>query len=934
MSELTAPPTSVTSHLVPPRASYALVPAAYLLQMLAILGGAVVAAMTAYSPTTFFDFDNLLRLEGSGWWWMLILGLLPVGLFLVLQWTSQYIGRQHWPVVWRGGAMLAAALVTFGVGAIWSAAAPLNLAVVVGFGLLVVALFDFLTDRFAPGFGWTLLALVLLSGLIAYLMYDMSQTRDERLRADYAHILATERDTATAEVAVVRLQNQIQRDPRLATLLQPWPFKPSADTIRNHLNRVVYKENYLFQHYRLQVYAFDRDEEAPLLLDQAEPRSTVLNWWERAQALTPDVRMTHAPDGSHRYLLHIRALRMGDATHPADLYCALDRVYPEPTQVYAQLFYNQPFMDMDRLARYDFAVVHDGRVVAEQGRVNPVAYAASIPPGTTREMAAAGRIDAVSRSADGHVMAVVGRPATSPLKAVYLLSILFTLATLGLFVLGGLLGVLPRQLTLLPSSRGSLARRIHFSILALLAVGFLVIGGLTYRHFNVSAREADQQAALYRAETLRTHLRLAGGDLTTQSDSIGRILSPALQRAATSISVDANLYAADGQLLFTTRDDLRRIGILSLKLDPATRTALADSQTDGAEKIETIQNQEFTVRYLTLRNRQNQLLGYLGVPYRTSTDSITPEVSGFIGMLASIYVFLLLVAVGATYYLSRSITRPVNQIADKIRELQLQDRNQPLAYDGDPDDELGELVGSYNRMVDQLEDSKDQLVRLERESAWREMARQIAHDIKNPLTTMKLSMQQLERVSNDPTQAAAYLKRATGRLIEQIDSLAQTASEFSMFAQLDINQKADTTINNIVESVYDLFSEQHDAILEIELPKEPYHIRADKNHLLRVFNNLVINAIQAIPSDRKGKVRIGLNRVGNNALVRISDNGGGIPVEIRDRVFEPNFTTKTTGSGLGLAICKRIIEAHDGTIRFETRDDEGTDFFVELPIVQ
>ncbi len=153
-----------------------------------------------------------------------------------------------------------------------------------------------------------------------------------------------------------------------------------------------------------------------------------------------------------------------------------------------------------------------------------------------------------------------------------------------------------------------------------------------------------------------------------------------------------------------------------------------------------------------------------------------------------------------------------------------------------------------------------------------------------------------------------------------------------MFANLDIQQKQDIILNDVVESVYDLFSEQKDVALDLKIPTERFHISGDKNHLIRVFNNLVINAIQAIPSDRKGQIQVSIFRQNNHAVVRIHDNGGGIPPEIQKRVFEPNFTTKTSGSGLGLAICKKIIEALDGAIRFETRENEGTDFFVELPI--
>ncbi|MCE2822713.1 MAG: HAMP domain-containing histidine kinase [Saprospiraceae bacterium] len=326
------------------------------------------------------------------------------------------------------------------------------------------------------------------------------------------------------------------------------------------------------------------------------------------------------------------------------------------------------------------------------------------------------------------------------------------------------------------------------------------------------------------------------------------------------------------------------------------------------------------------------MLGFIGVPNPDSRVQIGTEVSNFIGMLASLYVFLLLIAYAVTYALSRSIIRPLSLLSEKVQELKFTDKNDPLVYAGDNQDEISELIARYNTMVAKLEDSKLQLVRLEREGAWREMARQVAHDIKNPLTTMKLSMQQLERVSSNPEQAAAYLRKAITRLIEQIDSLAQIASEFSMFANLDIRQKSDVVVNEVVENVHDLFSEQRNVHLDLSMPKEALHIMGDKNHLIRVFNNLVINAIQAIPSDREGRINVAVLNQNGLAVIKISDNGGGIPPEIRDRVFEPNFTTKTSGSGLGLAICKKIIEAHDGNIRFETRENEGTDFFVEIPV--
>jgi nitrogen fixation/metabolism regulation signal transduction histidine kinase len=290
----------------------------------------------------------------------------------------------------------------------------------------------------------------------------------------------------------------------------------------------------------------------------------------------------------------------------------------------------------------------------------------------------------------------------------------------------------------------------------------------------------------------------------------------------------------------------------------------------------------------------------------------------------------LLIAFGVTFLLARSITRPVSLLSEKVQELRLEDKNEPLAYAGDSEDEISQLIGQYNSMVRKLESSKTQLVKLEREGAWREMARQVAHDIKNPLTTMKLSMQQLERLSGNPEQAAAYLRKAITRLIEQIDSLAQIASEFSMFANLDIQKKTDMVINHVVESVYDLFSEQKDVDFKLNVPYERFHINGDKNHLIRVFNNLVINAIQAIPEGTRGKIDVAVREYKNRIFIRVSDNGVGISESGKEKIFVPNFTTKSTGTGLGLAMVKNIVSSSGGNVFFWSKEGKGASFYIEL----
>ncbi|HNE27787.1 MAG TPA: HAMP domain-containing sensor histidine kinase, partial [Saprospiraceae bacterium] len=695
-----------------------------------------------------------------------------------------------------------------------------------------------------------------------------------------------------------------------------------------------------FQHYRLRVFAFDKEQQ-PLLLGQAQSRAFVVtDNWDRAtplEAADVELRYKENEEGAGRYIFYVKTNRMGDPNHPADIYCFFDHEYPKTTRVYSALFFTQPYKQLDHLGDYDFSIWKNNRLIVEKGPRNPALATLQLDKGQTLELVSQtpARVDAVQSSADGHTIVSVGRRTGGWFRPVYLFAMLFAFASFILFalaILNSQLRLLPGYLQFMLSVRGSLAKRIHYWNVALIVGAFLVIGWLSYRQFNQSSKKSEMVGLDYRSAAIVTHLRAELGDLKAGSDSLQKALPATLAPFANSLSIDANLYDSNGNMSFTTREDLRQLGILPLKMSPQALLTLTNTRQGEALVEEKTAGFQYFTKYLPVLNNQNQLLAYLGVPYDFTSRQIGSEVSEFVGMLASFYVFLLLVAAAATYFLANSIIRPVKMIGEKIHQLQLEDKNEQLVYAGDSQDELSDLIREYNRMVDKLEDSKAQLIRFEREGAWREMARQVAHDIKNPLTTMKLSMQQLERVSSDPTQAAAYLKKAITRLIEQIDSLAQIASEFSMFANLDIREKHDMVLNEVVESVYDLFSEQKELTHELHLPAERMHILGDKNHLLRVFNNLVINAMQAIPSDRKGHISVSMRREGSKAIVKISDNGGGIPPEIRNRVFEPNFTTKTSGSGLGLAICRKIIEALDGTIRFETRENEGTDFFVELPV--
>jgi len=332
-------------------------------------------------------------------------------------------------------------------------------------------------------------------------------------------------------------------------------------------------------------------------------------------------------------------------------------------------------------------------------------------------------------------------------------------------------------------------------------------------------------------------------------------------------------------------------------------------------------------------------VGYEGKPYFVgknksySESSAKRRMNDFLGTLLNVYVFLLILIVLISMVVANSITRPLTILSDKLKLIQIGGTNQRLEWNHQ--DELGGLIRNYNEMIQELDRSTRMLAVTERETAWREMAKQVAHEIKNPLTPMKLITQHLQNSISraTPDEINQLVKRVTQTLIEQIENLSKIASEFSNFAKLPAPENEKLVLNEVVTSTHDLFRKREDMDIHLRVPIDEIYIFADKNHVIRVLTNLIKNAIQSIPIGRRGKIEIVLFNKEDKAIVRVMDNGCGIPESMKDKVFYPNFTTKNSGTGLGLAIVRDIVDSCNGHIYFTTIENKGTEFFVEFPLM-
>ena len=332
--------------------------------------------------------------------------------------------------------------------------------------------------------------------------------------------------------------------------------------------------------------------------------------------------------------------------------------------------------------------------------------------------------------------------------------------------------------------------------------------------------------------------------------------------------------------------------------------------------------------YIPLQNNEDEVIAYINLPYFAKQNEFENEIAGFLSEIINIFVLLLTLSIIVTVVITNRITEPLKLLQRSLAELRLGKSNKPIYYKRD--DEIGALVKEYNAKLKELEINAEKLAQTEREVAWREMAKQVAHEIKNPLTPMKLRIQHLQR-SFDPSDpdSVQRLDEVAQSIVEQIDALTVIANEFSNFAKLPKPNKDIVDLNMVIKNVVTTFEELEEVDITTSFQNVKTAVFADKDLMIRVFNNLVKNAAQAIPEERKGEIFISVRTEEGVVKVAVRDNGSGIPDEMRDKIFAPNFTTKSTGMGLGLAMVRQIIESHDGQIYFES-SEAGSTFFIEL----
>lgn len=432
-----------------------------------------------------------------------------------------------------------------------------------------------------------------------------------------------------------------------------------------------------------------------------------------------------------------------------------------------------------------------------------------------------------------------------------------------------------------------------------------------------------------------TSIQTSVSDLCKYSNRNEDIATPEIlskiKDIALNTQIDINLFSPSGKLIISSKDEVFNQYLVSTRMNPDAYRALIHNNEKQVIEKERIASMEYFSLYAPIFNINGKLIAILNIPYFLDISDVKEDATPIIATIVNLFLILILAALVVSSLLSSSIAKPVVMISKKMQELDISQKGEHITYNGN--DELASLVNAYNNMVDDLDESTRRLAESEREQAWKEMARHIAHEIKNPLTPMQLSIQHLIRLKqqNIPNWDEKFYTTSAS-LLEQINILSQTASEFSSFAKFYNEDNKVFDLKGIIHDQLLFFDNRENITFEFNSTVNEANILAKKDQITRVLVNLISNAVQAIESLDNGKIEISLTSDAKYYSVSISDNGEGVKEENLKKLFKPNFTTKSSGTGLGLAICKNIIDQSNGEISYSKSELGGANFTFKLPI--
>lgn len=473
--------------------------------------------------------------------------------------------------------------------------------------------------------------------------------------------------------------------------------------------------------------------------------------------------------------------------------------------------------------------------------------------------------------------------------------------------------------------------RIFLSMIFLTLIASALIVFLTIYQFRDQAKEYHEDRLEKKENAIHEHINYVLKTTTypLTADNLSAIFKDKIHELSNIHNLEIVMYDLDGSFVRSSKGQFS-VDDPTPPMQPFILKAIRESSDKRYIEINTTDEKKFRSSYTYIKDLKFKPLGIVCLPHIEDDGFYDDELKSFLIRLIQVYGIMLLIAIILAYFLSNYITKTLQEISRKIIQTNLNKKNEKIEVK-EASREINLVIKAYNEMVDKLEESALQLAQSQREEAWREMAKQVAHEIKNPLTPMRLTVQSFQRKFDPKDPDITHkLNDYSQTLIQQIDTMSAVASAFSNFASMPAQQNETLNVVNAVDLALDIFNENYISFHSAE--KEIYTVM-DRTQLIRVITNLVKNAIQAIDENHPApKVEVNIEKQNDDILILVKDNGKGISIENKSRIFEPKFTTKTSGMGLGLGIIKNIVESYKGEIWFETQIGKGTTFYVKFPV--
>lgn len=789
----------------------------------------------------------------------------------------------------------------------------------------------------APIVSRTVFWLFFFSASVAAVIITENSRKEIRTRQHYAERIAAKTDPMGGVLLNTMLTGL--RPDMLATNFKLFSTEETAARFRDNLinnNLKGYSDTY-----DTKIMAYDKSEMP--LFNPDDISFITLNGIVNTQAKPTSVKELYYYDAGYDKLNYLKRSVIRDYKNNllGYVFIIMSPKNFEPDMLYPELFRSGVHNSGENSAEYAYAIYEKGKLISSH---NDYAFSTRYLPknfkGEPFFTVENNKYSELWYKAGAEKYIMIVKEKRVIIEMITLLSYLFCAFLLGnalSWFLSLMLRTRWKVKRLKHEIQLSIRQQVHTTIIFFSVVSFIVIGVATILFF-VSGSEKNIKDTLTRtirimANDLKSTLKKE--DLQSAVFQNAQGVSAAIpQQIANSVSEihgqDVNLYSTSGDLKASSIPLPYTKGILSTKMDPIAFQRLNKEKEIQYFQKENIGELEYVSNYVPVTDSTGAEMAYLNIPYFNSQSRLKEEISNFLVTIINLNAFIFLIAGIVSLIITNRITRSFSVISEKMKKINLGKRNEKIYWGRN--DEIGALVNEYNKMLSKLDESATTLARNERESAWQEMAKQIAHEIKNPLTPMKLSMQFLQRSIE---QGAPDIKelgaKVSATLVEQIDHLSNIAGEFSRFANIENAKPELFNLNDALRSVKQLYEGDDKILFELHTAPDPVMVLADKTHVNRILTNLILNGIQAVATGTKPVIIVNEKIIGNEVEISVSDNGTGISEDMRSKIFTPNFTTKSSGTGLGLAMCLRMAHRAGGDIRYET-SPAGSTFFVTLPL--